>query len=113
MPIWEWILIAAIAVVVVVSAVVAVSMINFRTKTKRLKQHYGPRYKQAVSTRPAARKASSGNSRRANASARSSTSFRSRRQHSRSSPTAGEKVRARSVDNPTTAVGTADRSSTR
>ena len=48
MPIWEWILIAAITVVVVVAAVVAISMVSFRTKTKRLKQHYGPEYERVV-----------------------------------------------------------------
>lgn len=48
MPIWEWILIAAVVVVVVVAAVVAAGMINFRTKTKRLKQHYGTEYERVV-----------------------------------------------------------------
>ena len=49
MPIWEWILIAAVAVVVVVAAIVAISMVSFRTKTKRLKQHYGSEYERVVS----------------------------------------------------------------
>jgi hypothetical protein len=48
MPIWEWILIAAVAVVVVVAVAVGISMINFRTKTKRLKQHYGTEYERVV-----------------------------------------------------------------
>jgi hypothetical protein len=48
MPIWEWILIAAVAVVVVVAAVVGISMIGFRTKTKRLKEHYGTEYERVV-----------------------------------------------------------------
>jgi hypothetical protein len=48
MPIWEWILIAVVAVVVVVGAVVAISMVSFRTKTKRLKQHYGTEYERVV-----------------------------------------------------------------
>src|SRR6202051_367023 len=48
MPIWEWILIAAVAVVVVVAAAVVVSMISFRSKTKRLKQHYGTEYERVV-----------------------------------------------------------------
>src|ERR1700744_558314 len=48
MPIWEWILIAAVAVVVVVAAAVGISMISFRAKTKRLKQHYGPEYERGV-----------------------------------------------------------------
>src|ERR1700684_4338642 len=49
MPIWEWILIAAVAVVVLVAAIVAISMVSFRTKTKRLKQHYGSEYERLVS----------------------------------------------------------------
>jgi hypothetical protein len=49
MPTWEWILIAAAAVVAVVAAMVAVSMLSFRTKTKRLKQHYGGEYEHLVS----------------------------------------------------------------
>ncbi|WP_293002086.1 hypothetical protein [Mycobacterium sp.] len=48
MPIWEWIVIAAVAVVLVVFAVVLVSMIRFRSKSKRLKQHYGSEYEQVV-----------------------------------------------------------------
>ena len=48
MPIWEWILIAAVAVVVVVAAGVVISMISFRSKTKRLKQHYGTEYERVV-----------------------------------------------------------------
>src|ERR1700692_350341 len=48
MPIWEWILIAAVAVVVVVAAAVVISMISFRSKTKRLKQHYGTEYERVV-----------------------------------------------------------------
>ena len=39
MPTWEWICIAAAAVLVVVAAIVAISMVSFRIKTKRLKQH--------------------------------------------------------------------------
>src|SRR6201999_3100980 len=48
MPIWEWILIAAVAVVVVVAAAVVISMISFRSKTKRLKEHYGTEYERVV-----------------------------------------------------------------
>ena len=49
MPIWEWIVIAAIALVVIVAAFVAVSMVRFRTRTKRLKEHYGNEYEHVVS----------------------------------------------------------------
>jgi hypothetical protein len=48
MPIWEWILIAAVAVVVVVAATVGISMVSFRAKTKRLKEHYGTEYERVV-----------------------------------------------------------------
>jgi hypothetical protein len=49
MPTWEWILIGAVAVVAVVAAIVAISMVSFRTKTRRLKQHYGSEYERVVS----------------------------------------------------------------
>jgi hypothetical protein len=49
MPTWEWILIAAVAVVVVVGAFVAISMVTFRARTKRLKKHYGSEYEHVVS----------------------------------------------------------------
>lgn len=49
MPIWEWIVIAAVAVVVIVAAFVVVSMVRFRTRTKRLKEHYGTEYEHVVS----------------------------------------------------------------
>jgi hypothetical protein len=49
MPTWEWILIAVAVVVAVVAAIVAISMVSFRTKTKRLKQHYGSEYERVVS----------------------------------------------------------------
>ena len=49
MPTWEWILIAAVAIVVAVAAIVAISMVSFRIRTKRLKQHYGGEYERLVS----------------------------------------------------------------
>lgn len=49
MPIWELVVIAAIAVVAIVAAFVAISMVRFRTRTKRLKQHYGSEYEHVVS----------------------------------------------------------------
>src|ERR1700761_9089405 len=49
MPTWEWICIAAAAVLVVVAAIVAISMVSFRIKTKRLKQRYGGEYEHLVS----------------------------------------------------------------
>jgi hypothetical protein len=49
MPISEWIVIAVVAVVLIVAAFVAISMVRFRTRTKRLKQHYGTEYEHVVS----------------------------------------------------------------
>ena len=49
MPTWVWILIVAGAVVAVLAAIVAISMLSFRFKTKRLKQHYGTEYERLVS----------------------------------------------------------------
>jgi type II secretory pathway pseudopilin PulG len=49
MPIWELIVIAAVAIVVIVAAFVVVSMARFRSRTKRLKQHYGTEYEHVVS----------------------------------------------------------------
>jgi type II secretory pathway pseudopilin PulG len=48
MPIWEWIVIVAVAVVAVVAVAVGISMISFRAKTKRLKEHYGTEYERVV-----------------------------------------------------------------
>ena len=49
MPIWEWILIAASVVVVVALVIVAASVVRSRKKTERLKQHYGREYERLVS----------------------------------------------------------------
>ena len=49
MPVWVWISIALAVVVLVFAAIVAVSMLRFRSKTKRLKQHYGGEYERLVS----------------------------------------------------------------
>jgi hypothetical protein len=49
MPTWVWITIAAASVLVVVAAIVAISMVSFRVRTKRLKQHYGSEYERLVS----------------------------------------------------------------
>jgi hypothetical protein len=108
MPIGEWILIAAIAVVVVVSAVVAVSMISFRTKTKRLKQHYGTEYERAVdetgSEKGAVRELTTRERKRDKLDIVPLTSS------AHSEFTARwQEVQARFVDNPATAVGVADR----
>jgi hypothetical protein len=108
MPISEWILIAAVAVVVVVATVVAVSMISFRTKTKRLKQHYGAEYERVVdetgSEKGAVRELTTRQRKRdkldivpLTPSALSEFTDR------------WQEVQAGFVDNPATAVGVADR----
>jgi hypothetical protein len=108
MPIWEWILIAAVAVVVVVSAVVAVSMISFRAKTKRLKQHYGSEYERVVdetgSEKGALRELKMRERKRDKLDIVPLTSS------AHSEFTARwQEVQAGFVDNPATAVGVADR----
>src|ERR1700761_4015059 len=108
MPTWEWICIAAAAVLVVVAAIVAISMVSFRIKTKRLKQHYGGEYERLVSDTGSEKGAV--------------RELRTReREHGKLdivplSPPAlsdfagrWQKVQAEFVDNPATAVGVADR----
>jgi hypothetical protein len=108
MPVWEWIVIVAVAVVVVVAAVVVIGMINFRTKTKRLKHHYGPEYERVVDEKGSEKGA-----------VRELTSRERKRDKldivvlspsARSTFTAGwQEVQAGFVDDPATAVGDADR----
>src|ERR1700761_1713917 len=108
MPTWEWICIAAAAVLVVVAAIVAISMVSFRIKTKRLKQHYGGEYERLVSDTGSEKGAV--------------RELRTReREHGKLdivplTPSAHsdfadrwQKVQAEFVDNPATAVGVADR----
>jgi hypothetical protein len=108
MPIWEWIVIAAIAVVLIVAAFVAISMVRFRTRTKRLKQHYGSEYEHVVSETGSDKGA-----------VRELTTRERKRDKldivalspsARSTFFAGwQEVQAGFVDNPATAVGDADR----
>jgi hypothetical protein len=108
MPTWELILIAAAAVVAVVAAIVAVSMISFRTKTKRLKQHYGSEYEHLVSEtgsdKGAVRELTTRERKRGKLdivplTPSALSDFTARWQE----------VQAGFVDNPATAVGVADR----
>jgi hypothetical protein len=108
MPIWEWICIAAAAVLVVVAAIVAISMVSFRIKTKRLKQHYGSEYERLVSDtgseKGAVRELTTRERKRGKLEIVPLTP-------SALSDFAGrwQKVQAGFVDNPATAVGVADR----
>jgi hypothetical protein len=93
---------------VVVSAVVAVSMISFRTKTKRLKQHYGSEYERVVdetgSEKGALRELKMRERKRDKLDIVPLTSS------AHSEFTARwQEVQAGFVDNPATAVGVADR----
>ena len=108
MPVWEWILIAAVAVVLIVSAVVAVSMIGFRTRTKRLKQHYGTEYERVVdetgSEKGAVRELTTRERKREKLDIVPLTPA------ALSNFTNGwQEVQASFVDNPASAVGAADR----
>ena len=48
MPVWEWILIAAVVAIVVAALIVAAGVLGSRRKTARLKQHYGREYERLV-----------------------------------------------------------------
>jgi hypothetical protein len=48
MPTWEWILIATVAVLVVAAVLVAAARLTSRSKSRRLKRHYGPEYEHLV-----------------------------------------------------------------
>jgi len=108
MPTWEWICIAAVGVLVVVAAIVAISMVSFRIKTKRLKQHYGSEYERLVSDtgseKGAVRELATRERKRGKLEIVPLTP-------SALSDFAGrwQKVQAGFVDSPATAVGVADR----
>ncbi|HZC90155.1 MAG TPA: hypothetical protein VE400_05715 [Mycobacterium sp.] len=108
MPIWEWILIAAVVIVAVVAAIVAISMVSFRMRTRRLKQHYGGEYERLVSDtgseKGAVRELTTRERKRGKLdivplTPSALSDFNARWQE----------VQAGFVDNPATAVGVADR----
>jgi hypothetical protein len=108
MPTWVWISIAVAAVVVVVAAIVAISMVSFRFKTRRLKQHYGSEYERVVSDtgseKGAVRELTTRERKRGKLdivplTPSALSDFTARWQE----------VQAGFVDNPATAVGVADR----
>jgi hypothetical protein len=108
MPTWEWIVIAAVAVVAVVGAIVAISMASFRIRTKRLKQRYGGEYERLVSDtgseKGAVRELTTRERKRGKLdivplTPSAHSEFTARWQD----------VQAGFVDNPATAVGVADR----
>ena len=108
MPIWEWITIAASVVIVVAALIVAASFVTGRAKSKRLKAHYGREYERLVSEtggEKAAEKELTARERKHDKLdivplTPSALSDFSTRWH---------QVQTGFVDNPTTAVGVADR----
>ena len=49
MPVWQWISIAAVTVIVVAAVIIGVVSASGRKRTDRLKDHYGPEYERMVS----------------------------------------------------------------
>lgn len=49
MPVWQMVLIAASVVIMVAVGIIAASYVTGRRKTDRLKHHYGPEYERLVS----------------------------------------------------------------
>jgi hypothetical protein len=108
MPVWEWILIAASVALVIAAVVIAASYVSGRKKTERMKQHYGREYERLVSE--------TGDQE----AAEKELTDRERKRHKLNivglSPSAlseftarWQEVQTRFVDNPTAAVGVADR----
>jgi hypothetical protein len=108
MPVWEWILIAASVVVVVAVVIVGASVVGSRKKTQRLRQHYGSEYERLVSEtgdQKAAEKELAARERKRDKLdivplTPAAVSDFSTRWH---------QVQTGFVDNPSTAVGVADR----
>jgi hypothetical protein len=108
MPVWEWITIAAAVVIVVAALIVAASFVSGRSKSKRLKEHYGHEYERLVSETGGERAAEKELTAR-------------ERKHDKLDivpltpsalsdfTTRWHQVQTGFVDNPTTAVGVADR----
>lgn len=108
MPIWEWFFIVAGVVVVITAVLLAASFVSRRHKTQRLKQHYGREYERLV--------AEAGNPTAAEAELTARESNRKKLDVVPLTPSALSDFTARwnqvqtgFVDNPSTAVGVADR----
>jgi hypothetical protein len=108
MPVWEWITIAAAVITVVAALIVAVSFVSGRSKSKRLKEHYGREYERLVSEtggEKAAEKELTARERKHDKldivplTPSALSDFTTR----------WNQVQTGFVDNPTTAVGVADR----
>ena len=108
MPVWVWILIAAIVVIAVIAVIVVARSVNSRKRTKRLKEQFGPEYERTL--------AETGEQH----AAEDELAARERRRDKLNivalSPQAREKyaaswraVQTAFIDNPSSAVGDADR----
>ena len=108
MPTWEWILIAAVAVLVVAGVIVAATRASGRKRTERLKQHFGTEYERTVSE--------AGDQHAAEKELTTRERKRDKLDIVALSPSAlsefadrWRKVQTAFVDDPASAVGTADR----
>jgi len=108
MPTWGWILIAVLAVIAVLAIAVAVRATMAQKRSERLKEHFGPEYKQVVSE--------TGDERAAEKELAARERNRKKLDIVALSPEAQTKyaehwrrVQTEFVDNPSRAVGEADR----
>jgi hypothetical protein len=108
MPVWEWIFAAASIVIVVASVVVGARLLSSRRKTARMKQHYGREYERLVSEAGGQKEAEKELSARERK--RDELEIVPLTPAALSDFTARwNQVQTAFVDNPTTAVGVADR----
>ena len=108
MPVWVWILIAAIVVIAVIAVIVVARSVNSRKRTKRLKERFGPEYERTL--------AETGEQRVAEDELAARERRRDKLNIVALSPQAREKyaaswraVQTAFIDNPSSAVGDADR----
>ena len=108
MPAWEWILIAVIVVIIALAIFIAARMASSRKQTGRLKERFGPEYERTVRE--------TGEQRAAEAALAERERKREQIDVLPLSPVARDKyvghwkqVQAAFVDNPSSAVGDADR----
>jgi hypothetical protein len=108
MPVWEWIFAAASVVIVVAAVVVGARLLSSRRKTARMKQHYGREYERLVSEAGGEKEAEKELSARERK--RDELEIVPLTPAALSDFTARwNQVQTAFVDNPTTAVGVADR----
>ena len=108
MPVWVWILIAAIVVIAVIAVIVVARSVNTRKRTKRLKERFGPEYERTLTE--------TGEQRVAEDELAAREQRRDKLNIVALSPQAREKyaaswraVQTAFIDNPSSAVGDADR----